>query len=231
MTVSNERGHSQMVSFGIFKPEEGCDIDDAVAHMSTVASLLEKTHNLNVAILRSLDFSWAAVFAAYKDGSQNEDKSTLNLPEAAAFTRGLKCAVRIVDSGWFRLTSQQTVKGAPFAELLLGDIVSIRRIYCSWKIQDILSYSCLAILRSYFNSFKGMISASFFDSLDGKQIIGFEVWDKVESALAVEKNPQRNPALAYWKDVGAKEVKYHVCQVVYVTYSRLSQNAIVGFRI
>ncbi|GLJ14451.1 hypothetical protein SUGI_0233640 [Cryptomeria japonica] len=184
MTVSNERGHSQMVSFGIFKPEEGCDIDDAVAHMSTVASLLEKTHNLNVAILRSLDFSWAAVFAAYKDGSQNEDKSTLNLPEAAAFTRGLKCAVRIVDSGWFRLTSQQTVKGAPFAELLLGDI-----------------------------------------------IIGFEVWDKVESALAVEKNPQRNPALAYWKDVGAKEVKYHVCQVVYVTYSRLSQNAIVGFRI
>ncbi|GLJ14449.1 hypothetical protein SUGI_0233620 [Cryptomeria japonica] len=76
-----------------------------------------------------------------------------------------------------------------------------------------------------------MISASFFDSLDGKQIIEFGVWDKVESALAVEKNPHRNPALAYWKDVGAKEVKYHVCQVVYVTYSRLSRNAIVGFRI
>ncbi|GLJ14450.1 hypothetical protein SUGI_0233630 [Cryptomeria japonica] len=69
-----------MVSFGIFKPEEGCDIDDAVAHMSTVGSLLEKTHKHNVAILRYLDFSWAAVFAAYKDGSQNDDKTALNLP-------------------------------------------------------------------------------------------------------------------------------------------------------
>ena len=58
MIVSSERRQRQSVSFGIFKPEEGCHIDDAVAHMATVASLLEKTHNLNVAILRSLDSSW-----------------------------------------------------------------------------------------------------------------------------------------------------------------------------
>ncbi|XP_059073862.1 uncharacterized protein LOC131074342 [Cryptomeria japonica] len=169
MVVSNESGHSQSVSFGIFKPEEGCNIEDALAYMATVATLIEKTHNITVTILRCLDFSWTAVFAAGKDESLNEDKSTSNLPEAAAFTKGLKCAVRIVDSGWFRFTSPEPGKGVPFAKLSVGDIVSMRRIYCSWKRQEVLSYSCLAILRSYFNCYKGMISLSFYDSLDGSR--------------------------------------------------------------
>ncbi|GLJ14445.1 hypothetical protein SUGI_0233570 [Cryptomeria japonica] len=167
MVVSNESGQSQSVSFGIFKPEEGCNIEDALAHMATVATLIEKTQNISVTILRCLDFSWAAVFAAGKDESLNEDKSTSNLPEAAAFTKGLKCAVRIVDSGWFRFTSPEP---------------------------------------------------------DGKQIIGLGVWDRVESALALEKYPHRNPALPYWKDMGAKKLEYNVCQVVYVTYRSGAQN-------
>ncbi|KAH9314413.1 hypothetical protein KI387_023040 [Taxus chinensis] len=225
-------GQNARASFGIFRPEEGCCIDDAVAHMVKVALLLENNRNINVAILKCLDNSWAAVFIVWKGGgSQNAEEWALNLPEAAVFTKGLKCAVRTVDSGWFQPSSQQTRQGVPFAQLSLGDIVSIRRIYCSWKRQNMLSYSCLAILRSYFNCFKGLISYSFYDSLNGKQIIGLAIWDSKESASALIKYPHTSPALPYWKEVGVKDLKYHVCQVVYATPTTSNQNSRPGFRI
>ncbi|KAH9314412.1 hypothetical protein KI387_023039, partial [Taxus chinensis] len=219
------------VSFGMFKPEEGCCIDDAVAHMAQVAAVIEKDSNINVAILKCLDNSMAAVFIIWNGASQNAEKSALNLPEAAAFTKGLKCAVKTVDSGWFQLSSQQASQGVQFAQLSLGDIVSIRRMHCSWKNQDLLSYSCLAILRSYPDCFKGIISYSIYDSLDGKQIFVLGVWDSIESASAPVKHPHTSPALPYWKEVGAKELKYHVCQVVYVTSTTGNQTSRPGFRI
>lgn len=224
------------ISFGIYEPQNGCDIHEAVAHMARVAALLEKRNNIDVAILKSLEHSWAAVFAVWKGGSSG-DGPALNLPEAAAFTKGMQCAVRIVDSGWFRLSSQEISRDVPFAQLSLGDIVSLRRIYMpSWKIQDALSYCCLAILKSYFSWLKGLLSYSFYDSLDGKQIIGLGVWDSVESASVLannDDNPNANPWVAFWKSLGAKKLKYHVCQVVYVTYQSPCslQNSRPGFRI
>ncbi|KAH9314416.1 hypothetical protein KI387_023043 [Taxus chinensis] len=227
-----EKSPNVRVSFSIFKPEEGCDINDAVAHMTQVATVIDKSSGINVAILKCLDHSWAAVFMVWKgEGSQNADNLALNLPQAAAFTKGLKCAVRIVDSGWFQPSSQQTRQGVPFAQLSLGDIVSIRRIHCSWKIQDVLSYSCLAILRSYFDRIKGIISCSFYDSLDGQQIIGVGVWDSIELASVLVKYPHTSPALPYWKAVGAKELQYHVCQVVYATCKTSNQDSRPGFQI
>ncbi|KAH9314418.1 hypothetical protein KI387_023045 [Taxus chinensis] len=227
-----EKSRNVRVFFGIFEPEEGCDINDAVAHLTKVATLFEESSYINVAIIKCEDNSWAAVFIVWKgEGSQNAENSALNLPQAAAFTKGLKCAVRAVESGWFQPSSQQTSQGIPFAQLSLGDIVSIRRIYCSWKKQDALSYSCLAILRSYFNRIKGIISCSFYDSLDGKQIVGLGVWDGIESASALLKHPDKSPGLTYWKDMAEKKLKYHVCQVVYVSSTTLNKNSSPGFRI
>lgn len=208
------------VSFAIYEPQDGCDIQDAVTHMAKVASLLEKRNSINVAILKSLEQSWAVVFAIRKGGSSG-DKPALYLPEAAAFTKGMKCAVRIVDSGWFRLSSREISRGVPFAQLALGDIVSLRRLYMpTWKKQDVLSYCCVAILKSYFAWLKGILSYSFYDSMDGRHIIGLGVWDSIESASVVANNDDRNanPWVAFWKSLGAKKLKYHVCQVVYVTY-------------
>ncbi|KAH9314414.1 hypothetical protein KI387_023041 [Taxus chinensis] len=208
-----EKNRNVRVSFAIFEPEGECDINDAVAHMTKVAAVIEKSSDINVAIIKCLDNLWAAVFIVWKgEGLQNAENSALNLPQAAAFTKGLKCAVRTVDSGWFQPSSQQTSRGIPFAQLSLGDIVSIRRIYCSGKRQDVLSYSCLAILRSYFDHLEGIISCSFYDSLDGKQIIGLGVWDGIESASVLVKHPDKSPGLTYWKDMVEKELKYHVCQ-------------------
>ncbi|GLJ14459.1 hypothetical protein SUGI_0233780 [Cryptomeria japonica] len=228
---SQKQSQSMSVSFGIFKPNDGCDIDDILVHMTAVAASLEKSRNINVAILRCLDCSWAAVFAVAKEGSQSADRTALNLPEAVAFTEGLKCEVKIVDSGYFTLNSQQTSKGELFAQLSLGDIVSVRRIHCGSKRQDMLSYSCLAILKAYFNRLNGVYSYSFYDSLDGKRIIGLGVWNNIQSALAMVKYPETNPALPYWKEGGAKQLKYHVCQVVYATQTVFTTDCDPGFRI
>ncbi|XP_057866991.1 uncharacterized protein LOC131074387 [Cryptomeria japonica] len=229
--TSPSNSQNVKISFGMFRPGDGCDINDAVTHMTKVAAAIEKSSNINVAILKCLDDSWAAVFIVWKGGSQNAENSALNLPEAAVFTKGLKSAVRTIDSGWFQRSSQQTSQGIPFAQLSSGDIVSIRRLYCSSNRQDDLSYSCLAILRSYFNRLKGILSYSFYDSLDGKQVIGLGVWDGIESASAMVKYPHTNPALPYWKEIGAKKLKYHVCQVVYVTSTTSNQNSRPGIRI
>jgi hypothetical protein len=208
------------VSIAIYEPQDGSDIHDAVTHMARVASLLEKRNSIKVAILKSLEQSWAAVFSVWKGGS-SADGPALYLPEAAAFTKGITCAVRVMDSGWFRLSSREISRGVSFAQLSLGDIVSLRRLYtASWKRQDVLSYCCLAILKSYFAGLKGILSYSFYDSMDGRQIIGLGVWDSIESAavLANTDDPNANPWVAFWKSLGAKKLQYHVCQVVYVTY-------------
>jgi len=209
------------VSCAIYEPRDGSDIHDAVTHMARVASLLEKKNSIKVAILKSLEQSWAAVFSVWKGGSSSDGLAP-DLPEAAAFTKGMTSAVKIVDSGWFRLTSREISRGVPSAQLSLGDFVGLRRIYTSsWKIQDMLSYCCLAILKSYFTRLKGILSSSFYESLDGKQIIGLGVWDSIESASVLvnkDDDPSVNPWVSFWRSLGAKKLKYHVCQVVYVTF-------------
>ena len=127
-----------------------------------------------------------------------------------------------MNSGYFRLNSQQTSKGKLLAQLSMGDVVSIRRIECSPKRQEMLSYACLAILRSYFTGLKGVGFYSFYESLD--RIVVLEVWDSIQSALAFVKNAEDNPALPFWKGAGAKQlkyhvrhVKYHVCHIVHAT--------------
>ncbi|GLJ14472.1 hypothetical protein SUGI_0234020 [Cryptomeria japonica] len=219
---------SVKASFAIFTPEEGFDMDDAIAHVTKVAAEIEDTRNINVAILKGLHHSWVAVF-----GVQRVVEAT-NLPEAAAFTKGLRCPVRKVESGWFKLNSQQTRKDLPFAQISVGDIVSIRSInkktssdHTSWEEEDSLSYSCIAILRAYFHRFKGLYSCSFFDSLDKKRIIGIAVWDTIESARFVAEHPESNPALAYWEH--AEELKFHIYQAVYATTRR--DSSLPGFQI
>eukprot|EP00253_Pinus_taeda_P008406 PITA_08406 len=224
------------ISFAIYEPQHGCDIQDAVTHMARVAALLEKGNNIDVAILKNLEQSWVAVFAVSKRES-SANGLWLNLPEAAAFTKGMTSAVKIVDSGWFRLTSREISGGVPFARLSLGDIVSLRRIYTSSsKMQDMISYRCLAILKSYFVRLKGILSSAFYVSLDGKQIIGLGVWDSVESASVLvnkDDNPNVDPWIVFWKSLGAKKLKYDVCQVAYATFrDRCNlQNSRPGFQI
>ena len=83
----------------------------------------------------------------------------------------MDCAVRIVESGLFRQSSQEISRGSPFAQLSLSDIVSVHRMYISsWKIQDVLSYCCFPVLKSYSVGLKGILSYSFYDSLDEAQI-------------------------------------------------------------
>ena len=205
------------VSFAIYKPLKGYDIDDAVARITkSIASLELLARGAKTAILKGASGLWAAVFILWK-GALNEDDSAQNHPGAAEFARELASGVvKMVDSGCFQLSSQEH-KHMSFAQLRIGDIVSLRRIYSSSKKQDVLAYCCLALLKAYFKQINGILSYTFYKSMDGRRIFGLGIWDSVESASALLPTSKGSPAEAYWKGLGAKMLKYEVAQVVYVT--------------
>ena len=68
--------------------------------------------------------------------------------------------------------------------------------------QGLFSYCCLAILKSYYAGLRGILSYSFYDSMDGTTTIGIRVWDSVKSATFLEKNPtpiRRYPSRKIWE--------------------------------
>jgi hypothetical protein len=61
-TQAQQRQAVRWVSFGIYEPQNGCDIHDAVAHMVRVAAVLEQRNSIKVAILKSLEHSWVWMY-------------------------------------------------------------------------------------------------------------------------------------------------------------------------
>ncbi|GLJ14774.1 hypothetical protein SUGI_0239630 [Cryptomeria japonica] len=214
-------------SFGVYKPVEGCTINDVLTHVIRVASSLETTCEVNITILKSKTRSWVAAFCEQK-GQADQKNPWTNLPQAAAFTKGLKCPVRMVDFGWFELVAgdQKMNEGKeflPLAQYGMGDIVSVRRIFTKGGTkQEKLVYCCLAVLKAFFKNIKGMMSYNFYRSLDGKKVIGLGKWENTDFAYGVINNPDGCPAEAYWNSVGPKKLKYEVCEVVYVTQNKLN---------
>lgn len=125
------------VSFAIYEPHDGCDIHDAVTHIARMPAVLEKRSSIDVAIIKSLEHPLVAVFTVWKGGSIGDGLEP-NLREADAFTKGMDSAVKIVDSGWFRLSSREIGRGNSqhsyrWVTLIAGRYTS------SWKIQDVFS--------------------------------------------------------------------------------------------
>lgn len=208
------------VSFSIFKPQEGCNMDDVVAQMVAAAASIEKCSSsrsdISIYILRTISKNWAAAVAEKR--GEEDANPWLNLPEAAAFTKGFSSAVRMVDSGWFDMNCEESKLGLPaFRQKRVGDVVSVRRIYSGGKNPDKLSYCCLALLKAYFTKTKGLHSYTFYDSMDGKRIIGLAKWESVDAACSVLSKQNGCSAEAFWRSLGAKKLKYDVCRVVYAS--------------
>eukprot|EP00253_Pinus_taeda_P033988 PITA_33988 len=214
-------GESIWISFGICKPKEGCHIDDVVAQLVGAAAAFDgcdgssSVSDLSMTIIKSIRGKWVAVFAERK-GKQDANP-WINLPEAASFTKGLSSAVRLVDYGWFELNCEESKQNSPAGKKRIGDVVGVRRIYSEGLNQDKLAYSCLAILKSYFTKWEGLHSYTFYNSLDGKCIIGLGLWESVDAVHIAMNNPNGFPWEPLWKSLGVKKLKYEVCQVVYVT--------------
>lgn len=90
--------------------------------------------------------------------------------------------------------------------LVLGDIVHLRCIIGSRQahLQDVLSYSCLAILKAYFPQTEGLLSYTFYRSLDGSSMVGLGVWRGVDAASAFLNAPDGACEERYWRSMGAK---------------------------
>jgi hypothetical protein len=120
----------------------------------------------------------------------------------------------MVDSRWFELDCEEVKERLTFGQKRVGDVVSVRRIYSEGKNQEKLAYCCLAVLKAYITTREGLHSYSFYNSLDGKSIIGLGRWESADSAY---NEVHCCTAEAFWKSLGAKKLKYDVCRVVYVS--------------
>jgi len=194
------------VTFGIYKPASGYDIDDAVRHIRAAIASAEQAGSVRAAILSSVNGSWVAVFCDWRGAAP----SLYDLSEEAT------AVLRKVDCGCFHLISSEP-REASVAPLSVGDIVSVRRIYTDNKTQELLAYSCLAVLKAYFAQIKGLLSSAFYKSEDGMLIVGLSTWDNAGSASALLESCGGSPGEAYWRDLNAKKLKYEVCRVVYIT--------------
>lgn len=93
----------------------------------------------------------------------------------------------------------------------------LRGIVCSEAdLQDVVSYSCLAILKAYFQKTDGLLSYSFYKSLDGSSMAGLGVWENFDAASAFLNAPDGAPEEHYWRSLGAK-TRLGIYEVVSIT--------------
>jgi len=214
MALALPREESSRVALAIYKPITGYNIHDALRHMSTaLIPALHKAGSTKAAILKSVNGSWVAIFSVWKAALSEKDDSRIADQLGKDWASSV---VRVVEWRWFHLSCDEH-RDVSFAQLRFGDIVNLRRIQSSRKKQEVLAYSCLAIMKSYFKQTKGLRSYTFYTSVDGKRIMGLGIWDSIQSASALLGESNGSPAEPYWYGLGAKSVKYEVCQVVFVS--------------
>ncbi|KAH7437181.1 hypothetical protein KP509_05G059900 [Ceratopteris richardii] len=98
----------------------------------------------------------------------------------------------------------------------LGSIVHLRNVVGGRKedrIQDMLSYSCLAILKAYFTQTEGLLSYTFYRSLDGSRMTGLGVWQNAFAAATFLNAPDGAPEEKYWRSIGAG-TRFQIYEVV-----------------
>jgi len=214
MALALPREQSSRVALAIYKPITGYNIHDALRHITTaLIPALHKAGSTKAAVLKSVNGSWVAIFSVWKQAVSEKDDSRIADQLGKDWASSV---VRLVEWRWFQLSCEEH-RDVSFAQLRFGDIVNIRRIQSSRKKQDVLAYSCLAILKAYFKHMKGIRSYTFYSSVEGKRIIGLGIWDNIESASAVLKESNGSPAEPYWYGLGAKTLKYEVCKVVFIS--------------
>lgn len=215
MALALPREQSSRVALAIYKPIAGYDIHDALRHISTaLIPAFHKEGSTKAAVLNSVNGSWVAIFSVWNAAAISEkDDSTIADQLGKAWASSV---VRVVEWRWFQFSCEEH-RDLSFAKLRFGDIVNLRRIQTSRKKQEVLAYSCLAVMKAYFKQTKGLRSHTFYTSLDGKRIMGLGIWDNIQSASAPLKESSRSPAEPYWYGLGAKRLKYAVGQVVFVS--------------
>ncbi|MCO5550922.1 hypothetical protein L7F22_004416 [Adiantum nelumboides] len=94
----------------------------------------------------------------------------------------------------------------PSVRLSLGDTVHLRCITGSHQahLQDALQYSCLAILKAYFQQTEGLLSYTFYRSLDGSRMAGLGVWRGADAASTFLNAPDGACEERYWRSMGTK---------------------------
>lgn len=128
--------------------------------------------------------------------------SSLSLPSL-----GLDGDEKLSPSTWQCLSpaSSPTSRSRPsLLHVCVGDVVHLRRIISSKScLKDVLSYSCLAILKAYFPHTEGLHTYSFYRSLDGSRMAAMGVWQSLDTATNFLHAPDGAREERFWSSLGA----------------------------
>lgn len=133
-----------------------------------------------------------------------------------AYGKAVSSIAQTVDVSWYEISCWDCKDSIPYPKLSLGDIVHLRGIVGGDDDHYLLPYSCLAVLKAYFDKAEGLLSCTFYKSLAEMKMIGLGIWQSIDAAYEFFGSPDGAPGERYWRSLGAK-ARFGIYQVVFVT--------------
>ncbi|KAK1308408.1 hypothetical protein QJS10_CPA09g00650 [Acorus calamus] len=125
----------------------------------------------------------------------------------------------LLDHGFLGAYAGQNKDGrsSSAAKFSLGDAVSVYNIFPKNDNNELLSYACMAILRSFLPTMEGVASGLCFNRKDKPMVSCLHVWRSLFDCYSwlLTSDPQTK-TLPYLSEV-SEDVEYDVFRVVYVS--------------
>eukprot|EP00249_Psilotum_nudum_P003572 c17028_g1_i3 orf=687-1358(+) len=206
--------NSDGMCIGFYKPRRPYTTDQLLNYVTKISKGFQDSGCVKFAILRTRkdDGLGHVAICTVWETKQRADSSLSTVSRIHAFEKAVSPVADTVDMNWYETSCMQCKEGISVWQLSKGDIVHLRCILSEPERQEVLSYSCLAILRAYFPKIEGLLSCGFCKCLDGRKIVGLGVWESAEAANAFKASPGE----PYWKGLGAK-LRFGVYEVAHVT--------------
>lgn len=219
MSLVISRDDSSGVSFAVFKPQPQFTRDDLLDCLSSSCSSFQKRGFAKFAILKSLSTSpssWVAVYSIWKNAPAPDKAPSNEHSQLQAFKETVSSVAVTIHEDWYEIYCWDCKVAIPCPQLSQGDVVHLREIIGKSEQQELLPYSCLAILKAYFQQIEGLLSCTFYKSASKSRMIGLGVWQNAQAAYAFIGQAGGTPGECYWRSLGAKS-KFLMYEVVFVT--------------
>lgn len=209
---------SAAICISVYRPKPSFSMDDLLVHLHQILKSLEKSGSFKFAVLRGLtNGSWTVVYAvrggrSIVDAGAGADEFS----EIEFLQQHIAPVADTIDCSRYELSCGESNERGSIAQLCKGEAVHFRWILADPDHQEMLEYSCLAVLKAYLGKVEGLRSCTFYRSIDGRKIAGLGAWENAQAAYTFISSPQGSPAEPFWKSLGAK-LRYGICEVVYVT--------------
>ncbi|KAK1277176.1 hypothetical protein QJS04_geneDACA022147 [Acorus gramineus] len=168
-------------------------------------------------VMKSIHGSMIVWVGAWLKSSQ-EKKRLLSSTLVSTLSNISNLAI-LLDHGFLGAYAGQNKDGRPSstAKFSIGDAVSVYNILPKKDNDELLSYACMAILRSFLPRMEGVASGLCFNRKDKAMVTCLHVWRSLFDCYSwlLTSDPETK-TLPYLSEV-SEDVEYDVFRVVYVS--------------